>query len=158
MTASIGIHIPRAIVCWNDAYVWQSTVDKGSCKVENGELVYTNFNTTGVETKLVTGQNYDGRPKPFILQYGVYRTASGTSPLETSGESLQNGLLYDIHGKRLPIDQAAFGFRWKSAAVSYVSLKCSKKGTYVGYVKIGVMHVSTASLTTRVLKIKFKFD
>ena len=120
--------------------------------------MYTNFNTTGVETLLVTARNFDGKPKPFTLDYNLYNFTSGTSPLETSGESLQNGLLYDIHGKRLPIDQAAFGFRWKSVGRSYISLKCSKKGTYVGYIKIRAKRVYPESFTTQVLKIKFKFD
>ena len=155
--ASIGIHIPHALICWNDKYAWKSTVDKSSCKVENGEFIYTNPNNTGVETKFSIIEGFDGIAKPMVFDHIVYSVAA-ISPLETSGESLQNGLLYDIHGKQLPIDQASFGFRRKSAAVVYISLKCSKEDTYVGYIKITLKNIPLNTLTTQILKIKFKFD
>ena len=155
--ASIGIHIPHALICWNDKYAWKSTVDKSSCKVENGEFIYTNPNNTGVETKFSIIEGFDGIAKPMVFDHIVYLVAA-ISPLETSGESLQNGLLYDIHGKQLPIDQASFGFRRKSAAVVCISLKCSKEDTYVGYIKITLKNIPLNTLTTQILKIKFKFD
>ena len=157
MIASIGIHIPRALICWNDKYAWKSTLDKSSCKVENGEFMYTNPNNTGVETKFLIIEGFDRIARPMTFDHLVY-LVTAISPLETSGESLQNGLLYDIHGKQLPIDQAAFGFRRKSASTVYISLKCSKKDTYVGYIKITLKNIPHDSLTTQILKIKFKFD
>ncbi|GAA6241231.1 hypothetical protein F030043B2_02730 [Bacteroides fragilis] len=143
ITASIGIHIPHTVICWNDNYKWENSVS--SCKTVNGEFVYTGLDISGKEEVFATSEG-----SALHYPYKNEVTITDIKVLQSS----QKGVLYDEKNNPVSTEDATMNVRYTGNLV--MSRKCKAQGVvYYGYIRV-TLKKQNGSLTTQVLKICFK--
>ena len=146
MTASIGIHIPHTVICWNDNYKWKNSVS--SCETVNGEFVYTGLDISGKEETFTVAE-VEGLI--FHFSYKNEVTVTDVKVLQSS----QKGVLYDEKNNPVSTEDATMNVRYTGSSL-VMSRKCKAQGVvYYGYIRV-TLKKQNGSLTTQVLKICFK--